>query len=135
MNKKRLKSFEKLSENEQGILIALAVIFIPIRQGYFQELLKRSGCVSADAANAIGKPLREKLLDLDLIALTKSVGGIANTISLIFCCKRQLTVQNLCSVWRVWSTVILPSCRTNLIMKKASGCCGFIFIKRKKKNF
>lgn len=40
MNKKRLKSFEKLSENEQGILIALAVIFIPIRQGYFQELLK-----------------------------------------------------------------------------------------------
>ena len=71
MNKKRLKSFEKLSENEQGILIALAVIFIPIRQGYFQELLKRSGCVPADAANAIGKPLREKLLDLDLIALTK----------------------------------------------------------------
>ena len=71
MYKNKLKSFEKLNEKEQDILIALAVIFIPIRQGYFQELLKSSGCVPVDAANSIGKPLREKLLDLGLIALTK----------------------------------------------------------------
>jgi len=71
MKKNRLQNFVKLSQEEQDILIALAVIYIPIRQGFFQDLLKNSGCVPVGVANCIGKPLREKLLDLDLIALTK----------------------------------------------------------------
>ncbi|MBX3628441.1 MAG: DEAD/DEAH box helicase [Nitrosomonas sp.] len=71
MNGERLIEFEKLAKEEQDILIVLSVIYIPIRQGYFQDLLKKSECVPASVANSIGKPLREKLQSLGLITLTK----------------------------------------------------------------
>jgi hypothetical protein len=71
MNKERLAEFEKLTHEEQDILIVLSVIYIPIRQGYFQELLKSSGCVPVCVANSIGKSLREKLHDRGFIALNK----------------------------------------------------------------
>jgi len=71
MNKEHLAEFEKLAHEEQEILIVLSVIYIPVRQGYFQELLKSSGCVPALAANSIGKELREKMQNLGLVMLTK----------------------------------------------------------------
>lgn len=71
MNAERLANFEKLDNQEQDVLIALSVIYIPIRQGYFQELLKTYDCTPDSAAKIIGKPLREKLLELNLIALTR----------------------------------------------------------------
>lgn len=71
MNKERLAEFEKLTKEEQDILLVLSVIYIPIRQGYFQELLKSSRCLPAHVVNSIGKPLRDKLQGLELIVLTK----------------------------------------------------------------
>ncbi|MDR4519633.1 MAG: DEAD/DEAH box helicase [Nitrosomonas sp.] len=71
MNKERLARFEELTHEEQDILLVLSVIYIPIRQGYFQELLKSSGCVSVSAANSIGKSMRDKLYDLGFVSLTR----------------------------------------------------------------
>lgn len=71
MKKEHLARFEELTQEEQDILLVLSVIYIPIRQGYFQEMLKSSGCVPVSAANSIGKSLREKLSDMGFLSLTR----------------------------------------------------------------
>ncbi|MDC8446528.1 MAG: hypothetical protein LV471_11465 [Nitrosomonas sp.] len=75
MNRERLAWFGVLAHEEQNIclshLFASSVIYIPMRQAYFQQLLKGSECISVSAANSIGKSLREKLHELGLRVFNK----------------------------------------------------------------
>ena len=72
MNKKLLERFEKLSQGEQEILLALSVVYAPIGQSRLQQLLRHSDCIPEAISNIIGKPLREKLENLQLIELTNA---------------------------------------------------------------
>ncbi|MEE9397686.1 MAG: DEAD/DEAH box helicase [Methylococcales bacterium] len=70
MENKLLDNFEKLSQEEQDILLALSIVYAPIGQTRFQEFLKQSYCVPAEVSNLVAKPLREKLVSLELIEAT-----------------------------------------------------------------
>ncbi len=72
MKKKLLDRYEALSIGEQDILLALSVIYAPIGQNRFQNLLKISGCVPIAIANIVAKPLRTKLEEMGLIEVTSA---------------------------------------------------------------
>ena len=81
MNKKLLDRFDKLSQGEQDILLALSIVYAPIGQTRFQQLLRISNCVPVSISNIVGKPLREKLERLELIELTNAGWVCPGTIS------------------------------------------------------
>jgi hypothetical protein len=81
MNKKLLESFENLSDGEQNILLALSIVYAPVGQTHFQDLLRLSNCVSRTVSNIVGKPLREKLLRLELLEITPAGWVSPRTIS------------------------------------------------------
>lgn len=70
MNNKLLASFNLLSNDEQRILQALSVIYAPIGQTAFQELLKNSAIFPPNTVAIIDKTLREKLLNKELIVIS-----------------------------------------------------------------
>lgn len=70
MNNKLLASFNLLSNDEQWILQALSVIYAPIGQTAFQELLKKSAIFPPNTVAIIDKTLREKLLNKELIVIS-----------------------------------------------------------------
>lgn len=63
--------FEALDPGEQSILLALSVVYSPIAQTRFQQMLVWSECVPASVSSRIGKPLRQKLERLMLIEVTR----------------------------------------------------------------
>ena len=67
MKNKLLSQFNALPEDEQTILLALAVILIPIGQTTLLQLLKSSGCVDAATANKVAAPLKARLSKTDLV--------------------------------------------------------------------
>ncbi|MDP1559602.1 MAG: DEAD/DEAH box helicase [Nitrosomonas sp.] len=81
MKKKLLARYDKLSQDEQDILLALSIIYIPIHQTQLQQLLTKSGCVSAAARTIVAKPLHEKLAKLGLIDKTHAGWVCAQAIS------------------------------------------------------
>ena len=81
MNKKLLDHFENLSDGEQDILLALSMVYAPVGQTHFQDLLRLSNCVSRTVSNIVGKPLREKLLRLELLEITPMGWVSPRTIS------------------------------------------------------
>lgn len=67
MKNKLLSQFNALPEDEQTIILALAVILIPIGQTTFQQLLKSSACVDAATANKVASSLKVKLAKTELV--------------------------------------------------------------------
>lgn len=70
MNGKLFTFFNALSDDEQLILQALSVIYAPIGQTSFQELLKKSAVFRSSTVATINKTLREKLLSKELIVIS-----------------------------------------------------------------
>ncbi len=67
MKEQLLKNFASLDDQEQDIVLALAIVYMPVGQTNLQKKLTLSQCTSKSTANLVAKPLREKLLDLELI--------------------------------------------------------------------
>ena len=61
MNNTLLTRFNALSNNEQQILLALAVIYAPITQSSLQSLLAKASGFDLTTIRLIDKSLREKL--------------------------------------------------------------------------
>lgn len=70
MKEKLLENFNSLAADEQDILRALSIVFVPIGQTRLQELLKQSKSFSAGTIAKIDKAFRLKMLDLGLIDVT-----------------------------------------------------------------
>lgn len=70
MNNTLLASYNTLSNDEQLILQALSVVYAPVGQTEFQELLTKTVIFPRSAATSINKPLREKLHKAELIVVT-----------------------------------------------------------------
>lgn len=70
MNNKLLTSFNTLSVNEQNILLSLSVIYAPIGQTSFQELLRKSAIFAPKTEAIIDKTFREVLLKAGLIVIS-----------------------------------------------------------------
>ena len=81
MSEKLLTQFKKLPENEQLILLALAVNFAPIGQERLRIQLKSTGILSATAVNKINSMLGKKLQQLDLIEMNREGWRCTNTLS------------------------------------------------------
>ena len=80
-----LSRFDKLSEDEQQILLALAILFAPLGQTRLQEILRVLKCVEPKVYKQIAKPLREKLVRQGLIEVTQHgwrcvTGGISEVL-------------------------------------------------------
>ncbi|NOQ64090.1 MAG: hypothetical protein GQ582_06220, partial [Methyloprofundus sp.] len=80
-----LNRFNKLPEEEQQILIALSMVFIPIGQTRFQNLLRQLECIEPLVYKKIAKPLREKLLASELLEETNAglrvtTGGLSEKL-------------------------------------------------------
>ena len=80
-----LQKFHKLSEGEQQILLALSILFAPVGQTRFQEILRALYCVEPKVYKLIAKPLREKLVSQGLIEATQYgwrlvTGGISEVL-------------------------------------------------------
>ncbi len=71
MNNKLFSFFNALSNDEQLILQALSVIYAPIGQTSFQELLKKSAVFRSSTVATINKTFREKLLSKELIVISQ----------------------------------------------------------------
>jgi len=67
-----LKKFEKLSDEEQLVLLSLAVLFSPIGQTKFVETLRESKAVEVNVYKLIAKPLKEKFLKQNLITVSSN---------------------------------------------------------------
>ncbi len=81
----QLKKFHQLSEDEQQILLALAILFAPTGQTRLKEILSALKCVEPKVYKQIAKPLREKLLQQGLIEATQNgwrcvVGGMSEVL-------------------------------------------------------
>ncbi len=70
MNHKLLSRFNQLSNNEQLFLQALSVIYAPIGQTVFQELLTKSAIFPPNSVATVDKTLREKLQKTELLVIT-----------------------------------------------------------------
>lgn len=70
MTKKILANFDALSEDEQSIILALAIIFAPIGQIAFQKLLTNSASVKISAIKKINTSLKIKLKRTGLLRAT-----------------------------------------------------------------
>ena len=70
MNKALLNNYNKLSQGEQDILLALSIVYTSIGQTRFQQLLKLTGYFLNVITNIVAKPLREKLARLELIEVS-----------------------------------------------------------------
>ena len=70
MNNQLLASFNALSNGERQILMALSVIYVPIGQTSFQELLKKSAVFAPNTVAIINKTLREKLQKTELMVIS-----------------------------------------------------------------
>ncbi len=66
-NNKLLSQFHALPEDEQTILLALAVVLMPIGQSAFAQLLNRSGCVESSIAGKVAAPLKARLSKTELV--------------------------------------------------------------------
>ncbi|MGZ4990189.1 MAG: DEAD/DEAH box helicase [Methylobacter sp.] len=71
MNSKQLTSFNALSNDEQQILQALSVVYAPIGQTAFQELLKKSAVFRSSTVATINKTLKDKLSSKKLIVISQ----------------------------------------------------------------
>ena len=81
MNKKLIDKFNGLSQGEQDILLALSMVFTPIGQTRFQQILTLSDYFSSATTNLIAKPLREKLIKLKMIEITDTGWTCSREIS------------------------------------------------------
>jgi len=81
MLEKLLFQFKKLPENEQLILLALAVNFAPIGQERLRSQLKSTELLSAPALNKINTILGKKLQRLGLIEMNREGWRCESTIS------------------------------------------------------
>ena len=70
MNNKLLTLFNALSNDEQKILLALAVIYAPISQSNLQGLLAKASGFELKTIRLIDKSLREKLQKAELLVIT-----------------------------------------------------------------
>ena len=80
-----LKRFQQLSEDEQQILLALAILFAPVGQTRLKEILSALNCVEPKVYRLIAKPLREKLVLQGFIEVTQHgwrcvVGGFSKVL-------------------------------------------------------
>ncbi|NOR80182.1 MAG: hypothetical protein GQ529_05015, partial [Methyloprofundus sp.] len=80
-----LTRFQQLSEDEQQILLALAILFAPVSQTRLQQILRALNCVEPKVYKQIAKPLREKLVQQGLIEATQHgwrcvTGGISEVL-------------------------------------------------------
>ncbi len=71
MNNKLLAIFNVLSNDEQDILLALAVIYAPIGQSNLQEVLRAAGAFEATTILSINKSFREKFQKSGMIVITQ----------------------------------------------------------------
>ena len=71
MNDKLLIPFNALSNDEQSIMLALAVIYAPIGQTSLQALLRSTGCFESKIIATIDRLLREKLQKAELMVMTQ----------------------------------------------------------------
>ncbi len=71
MKKKLLALFDELSSDEQTILLALSVIYVPIGQSNLQGLLAKSSGFELKTIRLIDRPLREKLQKSELMVITQ----------------------------------------------------------------
>jgi len=65
-----INRFNQLPEAEQEILMALSILFAPVGQTKLREILCTQGCVEPKVYNLIAKPLREKLVALELLNIS-----------------------------------------------------------------
>ena len=70
MNNTLLTRFNALSNNEQQILLALAVIYAPITQSSLQSLMAKSFGFELTTLRLIDKALREKLQKAELLVIS-----------------------------------------------------------------
>ena len=70
MKEKLLNHFHTLPEDEQTIVLALAVVFAPIGQKNLQTLLVDSGCLSQAKSKHINNELKAKFKKTDLVIFT-----------------------------------------------------------------
>jgi SNF2 family DNA or RNA helicase len=70
MKNKLLDQFNSLTNDEQEIVLALAVVLVPIWQNNLAKLLKDSACVSTSTVNKITAGLKTKLINMGLIQVT-----------------------------------------------------------------
>lgn len=80
-----LKKFYELSENEQQILLSLAIIFSPTSQIRLQEILHTLSCVEPKVYKKIVTPLGKKLLKQGLIEQNQfgwrcATGGLSEVL-------------------------------------------------------
>ncbi|MDP3877433.1 MAG: DEAD/DEAH box helicase [Methylobacter sp.] len=71
MNNKLLTAYNALSNDEQQFMQALSVIYAPVGQAEFQNLLKKSAAFQSNCIALIAKPLKEKLLEKELIVVSQ----------------------------------------------------------------
>jgi len=65
-----INRFNQLPEAEQEILMALSILFAPVDQTKLQEILRTLDCVEPKVYKLITKPLREKLVALELLDIS-----------------------------------------------------------------
>ncbi|MEY3881462.1 MAG: hypothetical protein RIQ94_2258, partial [Pseudomonadota bacterium] len=70
MNNNLLASYNTLSDNEQQLLQALSVIYAPVGQTDFQELLRKTAVFPSSILATINKLLRDKLQKNELIVIS-----------------------------------------------------------------
>ncbi len=76
-----LRKFQILNEDEQQILLALAVLFVPIGQTKLSDILSTSEAVEPKVYKQVAKPLKEKLKRQNLITVSKDGWRCAKEIS------------------------------------------------------
>ena len=81
MNNTLLTRFNALSNNEQQILLALAVIYAPITQSNLQSLLAKASGFDLTTIRLIDKALREKLQKAQLLVISPDGWRCNDTIA------------------------------------------------------
>ncbi|MDQ7090265.1 MAG: SNF2-related protein [Methylococcales bacterium] len=70
MTQKLLTKFEELPEDEQSLLLALAIIFAPVEQSILKNILWESDCIDATTINKIAPKFKEKIKRTGLVKIT-----------------------------------------------------------------
>ncbi len=76
-----LRKFQLLSEAEQQVLFALAILFVPVGQTKLLKILRETQAVEPKVYKQIAKPLKDKLNRQGLIAISKEGWRCAKEIS------------------------------------------------------
>ncbi|SHE20530.1 DEAD/DEAH box helicase [methanotrophic endosymbiont of Bathymodiolus puteoserpentis (Logatchev)] len=90
-----LRKFQLLTEDEQLILSALSILFIPVSQTKLLTILRETQAVNHRVYKRVAKPLKDKLQQQGLIVITKDGWRCAKEISEVLMKKASVDHRDL----------------------------------------